>query len=181
MVQRVFTDIDSSTIEPCHGNIKALTLHTNNVRDRDLTVLKYHSPGWLGVPSHLLLLFAEAQSLHSLLYQEAADPLGPLAPCPHHDQVHVCLPSAADEGLAPVEDEGVALSPGRGGEAPCVAAGPGLSEAVAAQLVHVGHQRHPVRPLVLSPELVNHPADHAEIIMIVTSVLGSGASLTCGL
>ena len=27
----IFTNIDPSTVESCHGNIKALTLHTNNV------------------------------------------------------------------------------------------------------------------------------------------------------
>lgn len=58
---------------------------------------------------NLLLLFAEAEAWCSLLDHHAGDAFRSFTSGPHHHNVHVCVPTAADEGLENEPDLGPGL------------------------------------------------------------------------
>ena len=60
---RAGCDIDSTTIQPFHGNGEALTLSTQSIGYRDVNIIKADLPRGLRIPTHLALILAVGDSL----------------------------------------------------------------------------------------------------------------------
>ena len=60
---RAGCDIDSTTIQPFHGNGEALALFTQSIGRRDVNVIKADLPRGLRIPTHLALFLTVGDSL----------------------------------------------------------------------------------------------------------------------
>ena len=111
---RAGCDIDSTSIEPFHGNGEPLTFFAQSIGRRDANIIKADLPRGLRIPTHLALFLTVGNSLEISGYEKRGDAPGSAIACSRHDNEDIRVASARDENLAAIEPIAIALSHGSG-------------------------------------------------------------------
>ena len=97
--QRTGGNVQAATIQPHHGEFKALAFFANAVLNRHAAIFKNHLCGRLIVPTHFLFIGTERKTRRAFFNNEATDALCPFVTGAHHSDINIGDAAAGNKRL----------------------------------------------------------------------------------